>query len=212
MVWLYGLHMSVCTGIFSHTCTGYWRAPVGCDHTPRDAWLDSWWTGWSHTWATWGPNPEPTVPSDSLTMGLRSLRAPRTPPAHTGKSVHPSRDGQSLTHCQTAHAGKLWRQQNSAMVSAINTPFGFWLFVRLQNKSKLIWLRFSEFLFLWKVCTCLLDHRRCCSMSATLGFTTTCLELCSPLHSHELLNQPDMYHYAVSMQAETQTNTEFQLP
>lgn len=86
-MWLYGLHMSVCTGSFFHTCTGYWWAPVGCDDTLRDAWLDPWWTGWSHTRATWGPNPELTVPSDGLTMGLRSLMEPRTPPAHTGKST-----------------------------------------------------------------------------------------------------------------------------
>lgn len=36
-----------------------------------------------------GPNPQPTVPSVVLTTGRRFLTAPRTPPAHTGKSVHP---------------------------------------------------------------------------------------------------------------------------
>lgn len=105
---VYGLHRNVCKSASSRLGLRRWWAPVGYVDPPRDAWLDS----WSHARAIWGRNPEPTVPPDGLTIGLRFLTAPRIPPAYTWAFVQPSRDEKSLIHCQTGHAIKGWRQQS----------------------------------------------------------------------------------------------------
>lgn len=109
---VYGLHRNVFKSASSRLGLRRWWAPVEYDDPPRDARLDSWWTGWSHARATWGRNPEQTVPPDGLTMGLRFLTAPRIPPAYTWAFVQPSRDEKSLIHRQTSHAIKGWRQQS----------------------------------------------------------------------------------------------------